>query len=120
VAIPKVAQIMGKELHWSATKINSEIDHCVKFMQSFGGPTPLKRTNLLGSEGITTTAIINDIISLIIAMMTNISSFSTKPKNESFSISNLAFLSLQMPIYRHLQEKRRKIVSSRNSRRHLF
>ena len=50
LAIPKVAQLMATELNWSKAKTNKEIDDCIKFMQTFGGPKPLKYTNI-HSEG---------------------------------------------------------------------
>ena len=40
-AIPRVAELMAKELNWSTSRRAEEIDHCIAFMQSFGGPTPL-------------------------------------------------------------------------------
>lgn len=51
-AIPRVAQLMKAELGWSDARAAEEVRDCVHFLQSFGGPKPLR--NELGTiEGTT-------------------------------------------------------------------
>jgi glycerol-3-phosphate dehydrogenase len=40
-AIPKVVELMGNELQWTKAQRQAELQRCVEYMRTFGGPTPL-------------------------------------------------------------------------------
>ncbi len=40
-AIPKVVELMGKELNWSEAQKKAELMRCVEYMRHFGGTNPL-------------------------------------------------------------------------------
>jgi glycerol-3-phosphate dehydrogenase len=39
-ALPRVVQLMAKELRWSEARQKEEIANCLEYMRQFGGPTP--------------------------------------------------------------------------------
>lgn len=39
-AIPKIVELMAKELKWDSKRIQSETEDCISFLDSFGGPVP--------------------------------------------------------------------------------
>lgn len=46
-AIPRVVQLMARELHWDRTRQSAELKCCVEFMRHFGGSKPTVRNSTM-------------------------------------------------------------------------
>jgi glycerol-3-phosphate dehydrogenase len=52
-AVPKVVQLMAKELHWDPHRQQEETKRCVEYLRHFGGPHPLTQENVIRSATMT-------------------------------------------------------------------